>query len=481
MNRGHTNERDGYIRQDVSVLILQNSNTTFGGLPNDVLILIGEHLLPPLDLPQLPRDLIAMTWIHHRLRALLVSVQRLWAHFVILDGQLDAIATFSARAASHPLHISISGECPLEALRIWLAYLPRARSLYLDDVLANLEGTCTGDICAPLLQTVVMKTAYNISDIFAKIACPRLMSLTLHNTEFDQLPNGIALLHLDLQDMVIPLMELYTVLSCMPLLQTLRIANVFNCDWNTEEEEEELRLLSSTLTPVGLPALTDIVLEGSLEYTETLLRILPIPIMRLELDIRLSSFCEPETTFYSAWTSLIGPNAFIMSRIMQFCQPRIGYVELPPTGRVEYTGTPGHERVTVQLSGDSWAYQASPWMIKQDDPFLEHVAELELHTLDGMAEYPNLTPALSPSHLNLACLPNVQRLVIFEADFDNHGGMSLEKSLHTLHTWIHNKHKAGRPLQTVDFVGCSEGLRPMMHQLAAEGKVGSVTWKDAEG
>jgi hypothetical protein len=427
-----------------------------------------------------PRDMIALTWVCQRLRVVLLSAQSLWAHIILMDGRLHVAATFAARARCHPLHISVRGRPTSDMLDAWLSYLPRARSLVFDSCEAPFRWSRTEVIDAPLLRTVVIAADTGLEDFFAYTLCSNLVSLTLSYSNIDSLPATPALVHLDLQCVHVSLPQIHAFLCHTPLLQKISMEYIIDHEGEDEQNwnnRESYSSLSAALSPVDLPALSSMTLGEHLEYVAALLHIIPVPHTYLDVSVTFLALEDPEATLFSTWTSTTGANAFIISRIRQFCQTRSGGTEFAPTGHVHYKGSPARERATIELRGDIWVYRGTPCVIREDDPLLEHVEDLQLSRLTGicMTEPFDLTMAMSPSSLHLVCLPHVQRLIIsYEGDWFD------EDSLRALLTWIHIKHEAEQSLQTVNFIGCSEALKPFMDQLVAGGMVGSVIWKDAE-
>jgi hypothetical protein len=426
-----------------------------------------------------PRDMIALTWVCQRLRVVLLSAQSLWAHIILMDGRLHVAATFAARARCHPLHISVQlrGPPTSDMFNAWISYLPRARSLYVDTEEEPFSWARTEVIDAPLLRTVAIAADTGLEDFFAYTLCSNLVTLALSQSEIFSLPVTPALVNLSLFYVHVSLQQIHAFLCNTPLLQ--KIAMKYTIDHEGENEQnwnsrESYSSLSAALSPVDLPALSSMTLGEDLEIVAALLHIIPVPHTYLDVSATFPALEDPEATLFSTWTSSTGANAFIISRIRQFCQTSSGGTEFASTGHVHYKGSSARERATIELRGDVWVYRATPCVIREDDPLLEHVEELQLSTLNSIC-MTEAYDAMSPSSLHLVCLPHVQRLVIScEGDWFN------EESLRAILTWIHIKHEAGQSLQTVNFIGCSEALKPVMRQLVAEGMVGSVIWKDAE-
>jgi hypothetical protein len=461
--------------QDIPSPVFQKAGMALDSLLDEVLVLIAGHLMPPVDGTLFPRNMIALTWVCQRLRVVLLSAQNLWAHIILMDGRLHVAATFAARARSHPLYISVKGRPTSDMLDAWLSYLPRARLLVFDSCEAPLpfRWARTEVIDAPLLRTIVIAADTGLEDFFAYTLCSNLVSLTLSHSNIDSLPATPALVHLDLQCVHVSLPQIHAFLCNTPLLQKIIMTDIIDHEGEDEQNwnhRESYSSLSAALSPVDLPALTSITLDEDLEYVAALLHIIPVPHTYLHVSVNFPALEDPEATLFSTWTSSTGANAFIISRIRQFCRTHSRYTEFAPIGHVYYTQTHEGECAMLELRGDVWVYRGTPCVIMQDDPLLERVEELQLLTLNSICMTEPFN-AMSTSSLHLACLPHVRRLVISCG-----GDWFTEESLRALLTWIHNKQEAGRLLQTVYFFGCSEGLKPMMHQLAAdlEGMVGSV-------
>jgi hypothetical protein len=471
--------KDLCFDQDTLSPVFQTAGMTFDSLLDEVLVLIAGHLMPPVDGTSFPRDMIALTWVCQRLRVVLLSAQNLWAHIILMDGRLHVAATFAARARCHPLHICVKGPPTSDMFNAWLSYLPRARSLVFDSCEAPLpfRWARTEVIDAPLLQTIVIAADTGLEDVFAYTLCSNLLSLALSHSNIDSLPATPALVHLDLQCVHVSLPQIHAFLCHTPLLQKIMMKSIIDHEGEDEQnwnDRESYLSLSAALSPVDLPALMSVTLEEDLEYLAALLHIIPLPHKYLHIFVDFPALEDPEATLFSTWTSSTGANAFIISRVRQFCHTRSGDTECAPTGHVYYAGTYARECATLELRGDACVYQGMPCVIRQDDPLLERVEELQLSTLNSicMTEPFNAT---YPSSLHLACLSNVRRLVI-----SCEGDWFAEESLRALLTCIHHKHEAERSLQTVNFIGCSEALKPVMHQLVVEGIVGSVVWNDVE-
>jgi hypothetical protein len=422
-----------------------------------------------------PRDMIALTWVCQRLRVVLLSAQSLWAHIILMDGRLHVAATFAARARCHPLHICVKGPPTSDMFNAWISYLPRARSLYVDTEEEPFSWARAEVIDAPLLRTVVIAAATGLEDFFAYTLCSNLVTLALFQAEIFSLPVTPALVDLKLFYVYVSLQQVHAFLCNTPLLQKISMEYIIYHEDEDEDEQnwnnrESYSSLSAALSPVDLPALSSMKLGEHLEYVAALLHIIPVPHTYLDVSVTFPALEDPEATLFSTWTSSTGANAFIISRIRQFYQTRSRGNGFAPTGHVYYKGSPARERATIELRGDVWVYRGTPCVIREDDPLLEHVEELQLSTLNSicMTEPFNAT---YPSSLHLACLSNVRRLVI-----SCEGDWFAEESLRALLTWIHIKHETGQSLQTTNFIGCSEALKPFMHQLVAEGVVGSVTW-----
>jgi hypothetical protein len=77
--------------------------------------------------------------------------------------------------------------------------------------------------------------------------------------------------------------------------------------------------------------------------------------------------------------------------------------------------------------------------------------------------------------LSLACLPNVEDLVIelFAEDLRSGHG---QRRLETIESWVLARHREGSPLRSIVFDSCPDGLMDLHKRFRDQGVAQSVLW-----
>jgi hypothetical protein len=274
-------------QQDIiSLKIARNALTPLGRLPSELLAHLALANVLTVIRPALvesgraPRDLLHMTWLSSRIRAILVNTPVLWAtisfHYRWSKPMLDV---FLARATSHPLDTCFGNMFGhMYDFEHAAAHLSRIGSLHVtarDErskaFLSLLERADT-----PLLK-VMDVNGYNSRDsvYFDSPIIPHLTHLHLNKVRLTGFPHFPALRLLSMSSTECYFSDFQRTLSCTPGLTCLKLCSAMH-----REDADQ----SPYLTCV--PRLAVLEIHDDLASVARLVTMLPIPSCTLRLSVR---------------------------------------------------------------------------------------------------------------------------------------------------------------------------------------------------
>jgi hypothetical protein len=300
-------------QQDIiSLKIARNALTPLGRLPSELLAHLALANVLTVIRPALvesgraPRDLLHMTWLSSRIRAILVNTPVLWAtisfHYRWSKPMRDV---FLARATSHPLDTCFGNMFGhMYDFEHAAAHLSRIGSLHVtarDErskaFLSLLERADT-----PLLK-VMDVNGFNSRDsvYFDSPIIPHLTHLHLNKVRLTGFPHFPALRLLSMSSTECYFSDFQRTLSCTPGLTCLKLCSAMH-----REDADQ----SPYLTCV--PRLTVLEIHDDLASVARLVTMLPIPSCTLRLSVRQADADVPQ------WATSTNAAGLIVSHVGQF-------------------------------------------------------------------------------------------------------------------------------------------------------------------
>jgi hypothetical protein len=474
-------EQDG--RQDVALLkIARNALTPIGRLPSELLVYLVQKLLELTEIGGVPQALLSVTSVCSRIRVVLVDAPVLWSRLVFLDRRWTKpiCNLFLIRAVPHPLEVTFGlGWDPSRASSYKDAgeCLPRIGSLstYLAGQPGFLSMLQSTDM--PLLKTLKLVSFSSVTvspnaDILTPMSCTCVRSLYLHQVQIATIPHFPTLRFLHLSHANCPFQQVKALILRTPALFSVTLVDAVQRD-TTEEVPCEAE--PGHAAELAHRTLDTLIIRETLIYVLGLISILPVPSHIFDVEITLDLLSPP-----TAWSSSVGPNALVMSRIRQFWTSTMKNEQLFPAGEVTWEHIHGGFRQQILYEAverrdeRSLLRFASPCRIKDPDPNVDDVTTLRVHTTRHTISSPH---DLAVTDLQLHCLPNVEHLVVSVSSHEAY----LEDDrprMQILEDWISARHREGRPLRSITFASCPNQLMDLFNRLRDQQTASSVTWED---
>jgi hypothetical protein len=446
----------------------RNALAPLGRLPDELLLDIARRSVPQNVSETSPRQVLSLTWICRRLRALFVGCPRLWNLIVVSRSHRLSFRAFLERASPCALDVLHIGALSEEACGALLECLPRAATCHWSRLDYNTEADgrwlqlMNSGIKCPELHTIRFTNIGALPSI-EQAMFPNLVMLeitkilTLHN-----LPDLPALRTFQLAEVPSCSLEgLHSFFSHSPLLESIDLGYVLDDD----EDEDDNFIRSSGAGRVVLPHLRHLRIQDIPECIRRLIHILPDPTSSLVLNSASIDYTQEDELEWD-----FSPSARVFLRLQEFWNRRSGVVGSLPGGSISFDGGDVNNRVLICFDGEGLSYKAYSWYpLTAVDPLLESVKTLELHSI-GRCE------KAEPMHedLVLDCLPNVESVLI--SSLYSATGFNADDVLST-ERWISARSEEGHPLQSIVFEKCNEASRPLFDRLVAKQVATSITWK----
>jgi hypothetical protein len=445
----------------------RNALAPLGRLPDELLLDIARRSVPQNVSKTSPRQVLSLTWICRRLRALFVECPRLWNHIVVSRSHRLSFRAFLERASPCTLDVLHIGTLSEEACGALLECLPRAATCHWSHVDNHTETDgrwlqlLNSEIKYPELHTIRFTNIEALPSI-EQAMFPNLVVLEITEIATTHgLPDLPALRTFQLAEVHFCSLEgLHSFFSHSPLLESIDLGYLLDDD----EDEDDNFIRSSGAGRVVLPHLHHLRIQEIPECIRRLLHILPDPTSSIVLhstNIEYKQESELEWDF--------SPSAWLLLHLQEFWNMRSGVEGSLPGGRISFDGRNVNNKVLICFDGEGLSYKAYSWHpLTAADPLLESVKTLELNSIGGTEA------EAMHEHLVLDCLPNVEDVLInrlcsatrFNAD-----------DVLSIVRWISARSEEGRPLQSIVFQECDKDLRPLFDRLVAKQVATSITWK----
>jgi hypothetical protein len=413
------------------------------------------------------------TAVYGRMRAILIATPSLWT-YVNMRWRPPIIDTFVKRAGPLFLNVNFGQErLNKPQLKRIRAIFPRVCSLRYwalsKQDCAHFWKSMKG-VESSALRMLHVIASHNISgDHLPTWSLASIISLNV-NATVQSFPYTTSLVRLKLEQINISLPKLHLFLQQNPLLRCLEFHT-----WVIPREDYQKD--TTALRPVQLPELQSLCIIEEIESMLLLLQILPTPSLHLYLhmeECRVQMYSEPP--HLPPWT---GPYSTITCRLEAFWTLATGDLGTFPLGRISLGTLYNGPYLLLQHGDYERRSDYAPvldyhglWYMMEAIPFLHRVHELAINIARGGL-------SLIGSSFSFACVPDLQKLVIIDADNDGPYDLETTQQLLALKDWITKRHKSGRPLKTVMFRSCPNPQFVQFRDHVAENSLAErILWED---
>jgi hypothetical protein len=472
-------------QQDVTLLkVARNALIPIVRLPSELLVRLAQQLLELTNIEDVPQVLIAFTSVCSRIRAELVDASVLWSRFGFHGESHRRKAVrdlFLARAGSYPLAISVGDAWGEPSnLRKVAKHLPRTKSLsaYLRTSIQAVEFVSVLQVTnMPLLETLELigwtHTAIGPigTDILPPTSCANLDTLHLdavHIATFPLLPS-LRVLHL--RSTNTPVQQVKNLILRTPGLVSVTLRFAMRCDpsgedavYNSEPEPSLARHITDSFNTL--------IVQDALVHASDIVGILPIPSRVFDVEIVADDTAAPVI-----WSSSIGHLGVIVSRMKQFSlSTKKSDRPFPFGGEVTWERVPEGYRYQIRYDRGGLRF-STPCRIELPDPTLSEMTTLRV-SISRWYGMPTQHDTIV-DNLLLPWLSGVENVII-EVMYNEALIKSDQPRMQILEDWILARHRAGRPLVSVEFASCPYEMMNFFVRIKAQQAAVSVTWCDED-